>query len=182
MSKIEFHAATQDEREIVVKKIDALLGEGAGNRAIGKMGIVIASGKRAELFLVADKVMDVFKNTQGKRNPYCLGIYLGDLKENELLLSIEGVTLCSPFARKKVKVTDRGEQAMLYGRNLTSALIDHSSESIHRGDRVVIVNGLDETLGLGKALFDGNRFGDVDSNKYVIENILDRGWYLRKGG
>jgi ribosome biogenesis protein Nip4 len=181
MSSIEFHVATQDEREIVVKRIDDLLGEGVGSDAIGKMGIVIALGKRSELFLVPDRVMEVFKHTQGKRNPYCLGFYLGDLKDNELLLSIEGLSLSSSFTKKKVKVTDKGEQAVLYGRNLTRALLDHFSASISRGDRVVIVNRLDETLALGKALVDSSRFQDVDVNKYVIENIVDRGWYLRKG-
>ena len=181
MPIIEFHPATRDESEIVLKRIDSLLGEDVGKNVTNKMEIVIARGKRTELFLVPDKVMDAFRCTQGKRNPYCLGIYLGDLKNNELLLSIEGVSLCSPFTRNKVKVTDNGEQAVLYGRNLTRALIDYFSTSISKGDKVVIVNKLDETLALGKALLDNDRFRDVDKTKYVVENIVDRGWYLRKG-
>jgi predicted RNA-binding protein (TIGR00451 family) len=181
MSTIEFRAATHDEKKSVMSNIDSLLGEDVGIKAIGQMEIAIARGRRTELFLVPTKVMDVFKSTQGKRNPYCLGIYLGDLKKDDLLLSIEGVTLCSPYTKKKVRVTEKGEQAVLYGRDLTRALIDDFSNSISKGDKVVIVNRHDETLALGKALLDSSRVRDVDKNQCVVENILDRGWYLRKG-
>jgi ribosome biogenesis protein Nip4 len=181
LSTIEFHASTLEERASVLKRIDSLLGEDVGKNAVGTMEIVIARGKRIELFLVPDSVMDVFKSTQGRRSPYCLGIYLGDLKNNDLLLSIEGVSLCSRFTKKKLKVTYKGEQAILYGRNLTRALIDDFSPSIVRGDKVVIVNGLDEALALGKALLDASNFTNADKTRCVVENILDRGWYLRKG-
>jgi ribosome biogenesis protein Nip4 len=181
MSIIEFHGATREEREIIVNKIDNLLGEDVGKSAIGEMEIVIARGRRTELFLVSDELMKTFNQTRGKRSPYCLGIYLGDLKSNELLLSIEGVSLCSSFTQKKVKVTDDGEQAVLYGRNLTRTMIDHFSESINKGDRVVIVNKLDETIALGKALFGSGSISNADRTQCVVENILDRGWYLRKG-
>lgn len=44
-------------------------------------------------------------------------------------------------------------------------------EDLKVGDRVLIVNERDERVGIGKV-----RKGEV-----FIENLVDRGWYLRKG-
>jgi ribosome biogenesis protein Nip4 len=181
MPAIEFRVASPAERKAIMRTIDDLLGADVSSNVFRQMEIVISLGKRTELFLVPATVMNVFRNTQSKRNPYCLGIYLGDLLADELLPSIEGITLASPYTKKKVKVTDKGEQAVLYGRDLTASFIDDFSASIRQGDKIAIVNRLEETLALGKALLDGNRFRHVNRSTLVVKNILDRGWYLRKG-
>ncbi|WXG42811.1 MAG: PUA domain-containing protein [Promethearchaeati archaeon SRVP18_Atabeyarchaeia-1] len=181
MSAIEFGSISVDERATIMESIDTLLGKDVASNVIGRLEIVVARGKRTELFLVPAEVMNVFKRTRNRRNPYCLGIYLGDLKNDDLLLSIEGITLCSPYTEKKVKVSDKGEQSVLYGRDISRALVDDYPSSITKGDRVVVVNRLGEPLALGKALIDGDKFRNSDVSLCVLENILDRGWYLRKG-
>jgi predicted RNA-binding protein (TIGR00451 family) len=181
MSTIQFQVASLDQIKIVMNKVDIMLGEGVASNVIGELWIILATGKRVELFLVSDKLVDIFKKTQGKRNPYCLGIYFGDLLNDELLLSIEGATLCSPYTDRKVKVSHKGEQAVLYGRDVQRSSIEDFPSSIRRGQKVIIVNRLSEVLALGKALINGKEFHDAHKDSSVVKNILDRGWYLRKG-
>ncbi len=181
MSTIRFQVASLDQKKIVMRKIDNMLGEGVASNTIGELWIILASGKRVELFLVSSKLVDIFKKTQGKRNPYCLGLYFGDLLNNELLLSIEGATVCSPYTDRKVRVSQKGEQAVLYGRDVQRSFIEDFPLSVRGGQKVIIVNRLDEVLAVGKALINGKEFRDAHKDSSVIKNILDRGWYLRKG-
>ena len=181
MKTIEFRVVPTNQKGSILSRIDRVIGEGVGRSIVGDMEIVVASGKRTEVFLVPRTVLDVFENTQIKRSPYCLGIYIGDLVEEDFLLSIEGATLCSPHTMRKVEVSDKGEQAVLYGRNITSAQVKDYSRIIHKGEKVIVVNRLKETIAVGKALVDGDKFSSAAKEKVVAENILDRGWYLRKG-
>lgn len=181
MATIEFHKVSEDERKLMLRRIDETLGEGVGNQMTRDFEIVVASGKRAEVFLVSHSVMDVFFKTQGKRNPYCLGLYIGDLLENRFLPSIEGATLCSPYTTRKVKVSYKGEQAVLYGRHLKLALITDFPSTTRKGEKVLVTNTFGETIAIGKSLVDGSEFPTLPKERVVVENILDRGWYLRKG-
>jgi ribosome biogenesis protein Nip4 len=181
MLTIEFRSTTADEKRTIIGRIDGLLGDGVASKVIGDTEVVVARGKRTEIFLAPSEIMSVFRRTQAKRNPYCLGVYLGDITNDDFLLSIEGATLCTKHTKRRVRVTDKGEQVVLYGRDLTRALVGHFPPFINKGEKVVVINKLDETLALGKALVDGNRYIDVDEKELVVENILDRGWYLRKG-
>jgi 60S ribosome subunit biogenesis protein NIP7 len=181
VSTIGFHIASFDEKKAIMSKIDRLLGEGVALNTIGKMGIVLATGKRVELFLVTDELMSAFTKMQGKRNPYCLGVYFGDLLNNELLLSIEGATLCSAYTNRKVRVSDEGEQAVLYGRDIQRSFVRDFPLSIHRNQKVIVTNSLSEVLALGNTMIDGEEFDDASENSVVVKNIIDRGWYLRKG-
>jgi ribosome biogenesis protein Nip4 len=178
---IEFRVVSTNQKGSILSRIDRVIGEGVGRSIAGDMEIVVASGKRTEVFLVPRTVLDVFEKTQIKRSPYCLGIYIGDLVKEDFLLSIEGATLCSPHTMRKVEVSDKGEQAVLYGRNITSAQVKDYSRIIHKGEKVIVVNRLKETIAVGKALVDGDKFSATPKEKVVAENILDRGWYLRKG-
>jgi ribosome biogenesis protein Nip4 len=125
--------------------------------------------------------MEVFTRIQEKRNPYCLGICIGDLVEDKFLPSIEGATLCSPFTTRKVKVSYKGEQAVLYGRHIKLAFVADFSSTICRGEKILVANTFGEIIAIGKALVDGKEFPNLPKEKTVLENIIDRGWYLRKG-
>lgn len=181
MVTIEFHKVSADEKELILRRIDEALGEGIGSYITRDTEIVVATGKRAEVFLVPYTVMEVFTKTQGKRNPYCLGLYIGDLVEEKFLPSIEGATLCAPYTTRKVKVSYKGEQAALYGRHVKLALITDFPSTTRKGEKVLVTNTLGETIAIGKALVDGKEFPTLPRERVVVENILDRGWYLRKG-
>jgi ribosome biogenesis protein Nip4 len=158
-----------------------MLGERVASNTIAKLDIILAIGKRVELFLVSSMLMEIFIKIRAKRNPYCLGVYFGDILHDELLLSIEGATLCSPYTDRRIKVSPKGEQAVLYGRDIQQSYVQDFPSSMRKGQKVIIINGLGEVLALGNALVDGKEFYDVRENSPVAKNILDRGWYLRKG-
>nr|MDO8099313.1 hypothetical protein [Candidatus Njordarchaeota archaeon] len=181
MATIEFRIVPTDQKELILSRLDEVLGEGVGHKVTRNMEIVVATGKRTEVFLVPRMVLDIFMKTQGIHNPYCLGMHVGDLIHDEFLLGIEGATLCAPYTTRKAKVSDKGEQAVLYGRDIECAFIKDFPSAIHRGEKLLVLNVFDETIAIGKALVDGVEFSTLPKEKVAVENILDRGWYLRKG-
>ncbi|WXG45453.1 MAG: hypothetical protein WED05_01840 [Candidatus Atabeyarchaeum deiterrae] len=181
MATIEFRIATAEEKRTIMKRIDDLFGKDVASKTIGSMEVIMANGKRVELFLVPQKVLSIFKKTEGKHNPYCLGVYVGDLVNNEFLPSIEGATLISPHTNRKMRVSMKGEQTILYGRDVKRSFVKEAPYDAHKGERVVITNVLDETIALGKMSIDRSKFNGVSKQTLVAENIIDRGWYLREG-
>ena len=55
-------------------------------------------------------------------------------------------------------------------------------KGISREDKVLVTNASNDYLGLGKILLPISDFGDPKKKDEVaIKNIIDLGWYLRKG-
>lgn len=83
-------------------------------------------------------------------------------------ISLEGMSLISKdIAKNYVVVNKKGETLFLYGRDIFKSSI----LEINGGGKVAVFNKNKELLGIGS-------YGGGD----IIKNIIDKGWYLRKGG
>lgn len=107
-----------------------------------------------------------------KKEPYCVGLLIGRIRKGRFALGLEGASLLAPHARKKVYVNDEAEQLILYGRDAFHKSILRFERSLKREDGCLITNKRGEALAIGK--FKGG--------KIFVENVIDRGWYLREGG
>ncbi|MFQ6136563.1 MAG: PUA domain-containing protein [Candidatus Hydrothermarchaeales archaeon] len=136
---------------------------------LGEKKIVVGHGRRREVFITNEETFDLLEGME--KGPYFVGLYLGDIKGKNFILGLEGASLMSGHTEKKVVVGPKVEQLVLYGRDVSPNSVLEVGEDIKVGDRVLIVNERDECVGIGKV-----RKGEV-----FIENLMDRGWYLRKG-
>ena len=143
--------------------------------------LVIAEGKWKEVFIVSEHVLEVFELIRKIRNPYFLGLHLGDIKKRSFRISLEGITLISEYSEKKTVLTQSGEKKVLYGRDLNIADVRIVPKGIRKGDLSILINKEEEALALGKYLFKGDEMQKLDNKQKVIKNIVDKGWYLRKG-
>ncbi len=130
-----------------------------------KILLMTMNGRR-EVYATTREVENVKKAMQ--RDPYSVGLYIGEIKKGRFFLGLEGAYFLASHTEKKVVVDENAEQLVLYGRDVFSkSVVDFSA--CRPGDRCLMVNTRGEPLGIGLVEDD------------MIKNLMDRGWYLRKG-
>ena len=118
---------------------------------------------------------EVLENLKNFRNIYGAGISFGSFEVKsgqrnkiKFSISLEGMSLISSdIIKNYVVVNKKGETLFLYGRDVFKSSI----LEINGGGKVAVFNKNKELLGIGS-------YGGGD----IIKNIIDKGWYLRKGG
>ncbi len=106
-----------------------------------------------------------------ERKPKLKGIYLGEIKDNEFVPSIELIDIISKISDKKIYVNEKAEWMFLNKKDILGKSVTKAKA---RDGLVLVQNEKDENLGYGEF---------VEKPKYkdrmVVKNILDRGEYLR---
>ncbi|NOZ58651.1 MAG: hypothetical protein GXO66_03625 [Euryarchaeota archaeon] len=143
---------------------------GASLRALlrGRVLLVASNGRRA-VSVAPRKVGQVLRKL--KREPYCAGLEIGELRRGRFRLGLEGAYLIAGRAEKYVRVNQKGEQLVLYGRDVFIGSVVEQGE-LNKGDPCLILNERGEALAIGRVEGEGEVF---------VANLRDRGMYLRKG-
>ncbi len=115
-----------------------------------------------------------------KLNYVCLGIKLGEVGSRRLRFTLEGTFYLVRSDRKKVYVDERGEMLFLYGRDIFARSVVNVTRDVEENDVVFVCNTIGDILGLGRSRFDWSRYKEVEEDRVVVENLVDRGEYLRK--
>ncbi len=178
---MDFRKISSDEYELIKSTIENLFNIQNFEEIVAPFNIFIVLGKWKEILLISDHLLRIFKEIKKVRSPYFMGIYFGDINKNKFKISLEGITLISKYLDKKTILNDSGEKKVLYGRDLLKEDIKSMPYSLERNDLSVLVNIQEEILALGKYLFSGDTIKTMDLNQKIIKNVIDKGWYLRKG-
>jgi len=176
---IKFREATKKELSRIRKALNDWTGKDIYEEIISERVIVVGEGKIKEVFLVPKEVYNILDRTREIRMPYYLGLFFGEIN-GDFKISLEGLWLISKYGREKgVVVSEKGEQLFLYGRDILEESIIKVGSLVRPGKKVIVLNKFYEPLGLGiiAKLFDK----PTGKPKTIVKNILDRGWYLRKG-
>lgn len=143
-----------------------------------KGNMIFARGEKIEIFLVDGDVYSQFKSI--KRNPYSLGFFLGTLKGENFIPSLQILHNVSIPDKARVVVNPKGEKAFIYGKDIISKDVVWILEDVVQGDMVVVCNEDNEPLGFAEALTD-SRIMKKLGREQVLKNINDIGWYIRRG-
>ncbi len=112
------------------------------------------------------------------------GLVLAGIKVGEVgrrfRFTLEGSFYLVRRDRKMVTVNERGEMLFLYGRDVFARSVIDVSEDVRENDVVFVCNLKGDRIGLGRARFDSDRMRKVEGDRVVVDNLLDRGEYLRK--
>ena len=115
------------------------------------------------------KVIETLKRM--KHEPYSAGLAIGELRRGGFKLGLEGAYIIAGRAKKYIKVNEKGEQLVLYGRDVfVNSVVEQGD--IEKGEPCLILNTRGEALAIGRAVMEKDIF---------VENLQDRGMYLRKG-
>ena len=178
---IKFRYSTQEEHKLIQNAIDRLFGEKIADKLIQNKHLIIGEGKWKEIFLISDKMIKILEAIAEKKQPYSLGMQIGELDKNKKFkLSLETVFEIGKFTSKRIQLTTKGAQTILYGRNISFSAIDKILYEAKKGDYAILLDENGFPIGLGKILRDLSKM-QQNQFKICIKNIMDLGWYLRKG-
>ncbi len=139
--------------------------------------IMIKEGSKEAYALSKDlaKFLELFK-----LNYVHAGIKVGEVGSRRFRFSLEGTFYLVKRDKKKVFVNDKGEMLFLYGRDIFAESVLDVTDDVKENDIVFVCNRRGDILGVGRARFDAGRIRKVAKDRVVVENLVDRGEYLRK--
>ncbi|NHJ31944.1 MAG: hypothetical protein FK732_03690 [Asgard group archaeon] len=181
MMVIDYREPTKKEQAIIKKSLAYWVDKEELQLIITNHHFVIGEGNWKEVFITNSSTLAIIKN---KRNvtPYSVGLGIGEIKNEELLLSLSGGYFILGYTAKKAIITPEAEQLFLYKRDLHCKSIITIKEDLSLEDKVLITNSNNDYLGLGKIILPISDFKDhKNEDEVAIKNLIDLGWYLRKG-
>ncbi|MHA1273967.1 MAG: hypothetical protein ACTSQS_11095 [Promethearchaeota archaeon] len=120
-------------------------------------------------------------------NIYSAGIYFGYIKRGKFYLSLEGAEYIfknNLFPQERIIIVKESiEKAVLYGNHIKKKDIEQDvikKYPFNKGDLILIINKFHEVLALGRLTINSNKFEDKNYNEIIIQNLIDKGYYLRK--
>ena len=167
----------------VQKQIDSDFGEGVTKKILGnRTPMVIDDGKHQALYLVPYDWMSMVDESFGEFDIKYMGLWLGELIDDKLRLSLPILEHIAPLTESIIVVTDRSAEAFTYGRSVIKAGVATLDTSLERGQRVIVMNRKGEILGLAMLSIDAKLLKRIPNEKLVAKNLVDIGWYLRRLG
>jgi len=120
----------------------------------------------------------------GNRAIHSGGLYFGFIKRDNFLLSIEGAEFL--YKNKifpefqQIFLNNKGEKSFLYGNNISKKMIDKFPPKLKKKDFLLVLNNLNEILGISQSRCDSQIIQTLNSKDIVANNLNDKGIYLRK--
>ncbi len=128
-----------------------------------------------EVFAISKDLARFIENV----NFECLaGVKLGEVGSRRFRFSLEGAFWLVRNDRKKVWVNERGEMLFLYGRDIFASSIEKCSE-FGENEIVFVCNRRGDIIGIGRSRFSSDRISELPPDRVAIENLVDRGAYIR---
>ncbi|NPE08522.1 MAG: hypothetical protein GNW80_09610 [Asgard group archaeon] len=178
---IEFREPTQAEAEIIRDSLLYWVDNDNFLLIDEKYHFVIGDGNWKEVF-ITNKTTSTFVTGKKRISPYSIGLGIGEIKKNNLLLTLSGGYFISPYTDKRAIINPDAEQLFLYKRDIHCKSIISIKKGLSSEDKVLITNTSNDYLGLGKILLPISDINDPKKEDEVaIKNLIDLGWYLRKG-
>jgi ribosome biogenesis protein Nip4 len=162
---MKFRELSKDERRILWSLEREYLAN--VGRALKDKALLVSCNGRREVFITNKETLRVLRRLRVE--PYFLGLYLGEIRSGRFFLGLEGGTLLAPGCRKRIIVDSKVEQLVLYGRDVFINSIHEAGSELKEGDKCLILNRGGEFLAIGRV------------ERGIVKNLLDKGWYLRKG-
>lgn len=128
-------------------------------------------------YAVAASLGRPLRTAAGDLEPEAAGLEIGSEGRGGLELGLEGAYEVARRAQRgRLRIRDKAEQLFLYGRDVLGVGVARVDPDLHVGDVALVINSQGEGLGTGRLL------QRPPAKGRVLIPLLDRGWYLRRGG
>ena len=138
----------------------------------------IKENERKNVIALNEELLNFIKENK-ELNYVFAGIKVGEIGKR-FRLTLEGAFFICESCGKRVYVNDKGEMLFLYGRDIFSESVLYCTDDVGENDVVLVCNSHGDVIGIGKSRFDHSRIKKVGRGRVVVENLVDRGEYLRK--
>lgn len=143
--------------------------------------IAVLESKKREVYLLSEELYDFLYDFLKEKDikPLFAGLKLGEVGRR-FRFTVEGTFFLVKKKKKRIYVNDRGEMLFLYGRDIFSESVVKATPDIKENDIVFVCNKAGDILGIGKSRYEADKLRSVEKDRVVVENLVDRGEYLRK--
>lgn len=174
--RLTFTRPSAAEEKQILQGLADYIPEKAVKQFLKKYHLLLAKGRRVEVYLLSSAVWDLYQQIQSYRHPYFLGLFLGELSQGTLQPSLHVLANLAESLKDSVRVVTNqdGEQRFLYGHQLESQHIMQLPSNVNKMTKLLVVNEHDEGLGYGQ-------LKTTQTGEPSIKNKRDLGWYLRRG-
>jgi ribosome biogenesis protein Nip4 len=178
---IIFRHLEHEEKRILGKELDYWIEEPTKEQILEQNSFIIAEGRWRELLMTNHSTAQLLKKYQ--ITPYTIGLGLGEFQGKDFLVSLSGGSFLSPNSKKIAIVNSKAEQAFLFKNPILEGSVMEINRELNLGDKIFVLNKNSLFLGIGQLVKELKEWqkGKVKEKRIIIKNLMDLGWYLRKG-
>ncbi|MFX1565765.1 MAG: NIP7 N-terminal domain-related protein [Promethearchaeota archaeon] len=172
--RLTYTPANSTETQLIQKGLATYIPEDGVQQLFSGKHLIIGKGRRHEVFLITDLLWELFHNVK-PQHPYFIGLFLGELKGHEFQPSLHILQRLADEVKPAVKaiLTPSGEQQFLYGHSVEAQEFASEPHQQEETNTVIVVNTAGDGLGYGIV--------KKTPKRTLLKNLLDLGWYLRRG-
>ncbi len=143
-----------------------------------------AESKFPLIYLVSYDKSKILEEGLKNGNIQSAGIYFGFIKKGIFHLSLEGAEFLHynqilPNSNK-ITISEEGEKSILYGNDILKRAIIVIPPELKKNNLLAVFNQKNEVIAIARATVDSNSFQNLKLNQKVAQNLVDKGYYLRK--
>ncbi len=136
------------------------------------------------IYLVSYENSHILEESLKNENITTAGIYFGFIKKGIFHLSLEGAEFLSNKQilpkSNKITINEEGEKSILYGNDIIKSVITVIPSDLKKNNIIAVFNEKNEIIAIVRALIDYSSFQIIELNQKVAQNLVDKGYYLRK--
>ncbi len=133
--------------------------------------ILIREGEKKEVFAVSEELPELVKKFDAA------GVKIGEVGRR-FRFSLEGSFWLVKKPRKIVVVNEKGEMLFLYGRDIFASSVVKAA-GFGENEVVFVYNTMGDIIGIGRSRFSAEMLREVSQDRVFVENLVDRGEYIR---
>ena len=167
----------------ISSQIDEEFGEGVTHKLIReRVPVRIEDEPLNSIYLVPREWVRIIESTISGLDVYSLGLWFGDAHQDRLRLSLPILNPLAELTSNLIHVERIAAESFTYGRSIIKESVIDVDQSLKRRQRVIILNEIDEVLGLAELAVDAARIPYLKAEDLVAKNLIDIGWYIRRLG
>lgn len=117
-------------------------------------------------------------------NIHSAGLYFGFIKKNIFFLSLEGAEYLFEKGYltegSRIFATEKGEKSILYGNKILKKMISKIPSTLRKNEFLFIFNRKKELIAIARSQVDYLTCQDLKPKEVIAQNLIDKGYYLRK--
>jgi len=136
------------------------------------------------IYLVLRENSYILEERLQTENVITAGIYFGFIKKGIFHLSLEGAEFLHYHQilpnSNKITISEKGEKSILYGNDILKSVIATMPPDLKKNTLLAVFNQKNEIIAIARATIDSSSFQNLKLNQKVAQNLVDKGYYLRK--
>jgi len=136
------------------------------------------------IYLVPYENSNLLEEKLKSENINAAGIYFGFIKKGIFHLSLEGAEFLGNQQilpnNNKITINEEGEKSILYGNDILKSVITMIPPKFKKNSLLAVFNQKNEIIAIARATIDSSSFQNLKLNQKVAQNLVDKGYYLRK--